>query len=84
MIFLKPLVFIGVIKLSDPIHIKNIQPGDYVKLRHIPGCKMRVAEVDKLTEYLTVRWAKGLGSEKIAGSFHISEVVWFWATDRFI
>lgn len=70
--------------MSDVIHINNIQPGDYVRLSHSPGCKMRVSEVDKWTEHLTVRWASGLGSGKLAGSFHIGEVVWFCATDRFI
>jgi hypothetical protein len=66
--------------MSDPIHINNIQPGDYVRLEQLPGCKLRVGEVDRFNESLILFWETG----KEAGTHNIKEVAWFWATDRII
>jgi hypothetical protein len=66
--------------MSDPIRIDNIQPGDYVRLKHLTGCKFRVGEVDRFNESLLLFWENG----EEAGNYNIDEVVWFNATERFI
>jgi hypothetical protein len=66
--------------LSKSININDLQPGDYVALGHMPGCKLRVGELDKFNKSLLLFWENG----KEAGNFNVNEVVAFWATDRFI
>ena len=66
--------------MTDPIHINNIQPGDYVRLQNLPSAKLKVAEVDRFNESLLLFWETG----KEAGTYNIKKVIWFWATDRII